>query len=107
MRKNVNGRREVESIHCPMEVFDFFAENPKLIQCLIASGSIPPPSSSCYKPSDSRYRKFRWVSSPFMLEKMLKASDITFSTVFNRIEMYKYLVSAKLDFHPVDLGFYL
>lgn len=33
------------SIHCPIADLDFLSENPKLIQCLIASGFIPPPSS--------------------------------------------------------------
>lgn len=44
--KQVN---KIVFIHCPMEHFVFLSENPKLIQRLIVSGSIPPPSSCTCK----------------------------------------------------------
>lgn len=39
-------KSDVRAIHRPIAVLTFLSENPKLIHRLIASGSIPPPSSS-------------------------------------------------------------
>lgn len=38
-------KKETHELHCPIVVFDFFEEYPKLMHFRIDSGSIPPPSS--------------------------------------------------------------
>lgn len=40
-------RINIRPVHFPIADSSFFSENPKLMQCRIASGSIPPPSSTC------------------------------------------------------------
>lgn len=62
IHKKLQGRIP-KTIHCPMKASDCLSENPKLMQRLSASGSIPPPSSyqcksktqQSYNPDNSSY----------------------------------------------------
>jgi hypothetical protein len=62
IQKKLQGRIP-KTIHCPMKASDCLSENPKLMQRLSASGSIPPPSSyqcksktqQSYNPDNSSY----------------------------------------------------
>lgn len=48
-------KKSTKKIHCPMKASDCLSENPKLMQHLRASGSIPPPSSWPYKTPPGHY----------------------------------------------------